>query len=256
MNFRLQAFRSGLPALVPERLNDLMHDTRVFALKKDDTATTAGIMDGRIFGLSDPVWVKRFNFRGLWKFVVKRVFGSRARRLYKVSRQLIEKGLPVPQPLYYIEPSFKEKDSFYICTVIDNAENLHELFARGLLKENREILHALARAMARWHLAGAVHGDMKWPNILLRKGKEGYSVFFVDLDQSRLYGAPSVKGIEKDLKRFFRFGIEVGSEGLVDTGFFPEYMKSIPESLRHSIDLERVKQHAYRQWQKKGQKRL
>jgi tRNA A-37 threonylcarbamoyl transferase component Bud32 len=233
-----------------------MHDTGVFTLKKHDKATTAGIMDGRPFGLSDPVWVKRFNSGGLLKFVLKRLLGSRARRLYRVSRQLAEKGLPVPRPLYYIEPSFKEKDSFYICSVIDNADNLYELFARGLLQEGREIFPELAHATARWHLAGAVHGDMKWPNILVRKGKEGYTVFFVDLDQSRLYRTPSVKGMEKDLKRFFRFGIEVGSEGLVDTGFFPEYMKAIPESLRHKINLQRVREHAYRKWQKKGQKRL
>ncbi len=129
-------------------------------------------------------------------------------------------------------------------------------FSQGLLQEGREIFPALARAMARWHLAGAVHGDMKWPNILVRKGKEGYAIFFVDLDQSRLYRAPSVQGMEKDLQRFFRFGIEVGSEGLVDTGFFPEYMKTIPESLRHKINLQRIREHAYRKWRKKGQKRL
>jgi tRNA A-37 threonylcarbamoyl transferase component Bud32 len=233
-----------------------MHDTGLFTLKKHDKATTAGIMDGRIFGLSDPVWVKRFNSRGLLKCVLKRLFGSRAQRLYRVSRKLVEKGLPVPRPLYYIEPSFKEKNSFYICSVIDDADNLHELFVKGLLKESREILPALARATAGWHLAGAVHGDMKWPNILVKKSEEGYTVFFVDLDQSKMYRVPSVKGMEKDLKRFFRFGIEVGSEGLIDTGFFPEYMQSIPESLRHKIDLQRVREDAYRQWQKKGQKRL
>ena len=256
MASRLQAYPPALPVSVHERLDDLMQDTGVFTLKKHDTSTTAGIMDGRVFGLSEPVWVKRFNYRGPLKFTVKKIFGSRARRLFTVSRLLSEKGLPVPQPLYYIEPSFKEKNAFYVCSVIGDAENLYELFTQGVLQGNRELLFALAHTMASWHLAGAVHGDMKWPNILVRKGKEGYTFFFVDLDQAKLYHSPFVKGIEKDLKRFFRFGIEVSSEGLVENDFFPEYIKKLPGLLQQKIDLRRVREQAYRIWQQKGQKRI
>ena len=140
MTSRLQAWPSVSPAEIRARLNDLMNDPEVFTLKKHDTSTTAGVMDGRIFGLSEPVWVKRFNARGALKSVVKRIFGSRARRLYRLSNRLIGKGLPVPQPLYYIEPSFRERNAFFICTLIEDAENLHELFTQGHLEKNGNIL--------------------------------------------------------------------------------------------------------------------
>jgi tRNA A-37 threonylcarbamoyl transferase component Bud32 len=116
-------------------------------------------------------------------------------------------------------------------------------------------VHELAGTLVRWHLAGAVHGDLKWPNILLQKGSGGHKFLFIDLDQTKIYPSPSLKGITRDLKRFYRFGLELGAEGWVEKDFFPEYLNIIPETLKHEIDLSSIKKASFEEWARKGKKR-
>lgn len=213
------------------------------------------MMDGSVFRYPGALWVKRFNNRGFFDFIVKKIVGSRARRLYKINLRLYEKGLPVSVPLAYVDPSLREKSSFYISTVIDNASNLSELYRDGLVSKNRKLVQQLAETIARWHLGGAVHGDLKWPNILVQGDGNNCKIFFVDLDQAKLYSQPSLSGIMKDLKRFYRFGLELGAEQWVDSEFFPEYMVCMPDEIKERIDLAAVKNKALEEWHKKGEKR-
>lgn len=56
-----------------------------------------------------------------------------------------------------------------------------------LLKEgcfNNRVARQLANTVATWHIAGAVHGDLKWSNILMQEDSGETRFFIVDLDQT------------------------------------------------------------------------
>jgi RIO-like serine/threonine protein kinase len=162
----------------------------------------------------------------------------------------------VPEPLTYIESSLKRKNAFFISYVIDNAESLSGLYRKGVVPNNKELVRQLAETIARWHLSGAVHGDLKWPNILVQKKPGTYGCFLIDLDQARMFSSPYIKGIEKDLERFYRFGLQLGAEQWIEAEFFPEYISFITDKIKLRIDLDSVKNNATKEWIRKGRKRL
>ena len=251
-----QAISPDCTLSLPNDLNSIIENSKSFSLKKHDLSTTVGIIKGTDFGLLHDLLVKRFNYRGFLDFLLHRIFNSRAKRLWNINLRLYEKGLPVPKPVAYIESSLKQKNSFFISFVIDNADNLGNIYRKGILNIDKNILKQLAETVVTWHLKGAVHGDLKWPNILIQENNNEYKIFFIDLDQSRLYSEPYPKGIIKDLKRFYRFGLELGAEKWVESEFFPEYIAIVPDEIKTKIDLNTVKNDAVKDWHKKGGKRV
>jgi len=237
-------------------LNSIIDKRESFFLKKHDFSTTVGILKGGDFGLSSDLLVKRFNDRGVIDFLLHRLFNSRARRLWAKNLRLFNKGLPVPEPLSYEEASLRQRNSFFFSSVIEDAESLWSFYRKGLFSEDREFLEGLARTIAEWHQKGAVHGDLKWPNILVRRDAGGWRFFLIDLDQARLHSAPSVSGIIKDLKRFYRFGLEAEAADWVEKVFFPAYRDLIPEKIKTRINFDEIKQKATEEWTKKGRKKL
>jgi len=239
---------------LPGMLNSIIEKGKFFFLKKADVSTVVGVMSGEALGRENDLLVKRFNSKGFMDFLFKKAFGSRAVRLWKINQRLYEKGLPVPVPVCYIEPTFRQRHSFFLSSVVENSINLSSLYNKGG-SEPLKVAPLVAKTIARWHLAGAVHGDMKWPNIVLRKNGEEWEIFFVDLDQTKLYKKPKIKGMIKDLVRFYRYGLESDAKYWVDSFFMPEYMKSIPYDLKSLIDASRIEKESVREWHKKGQKR-
>jgi tRNA A-37 threonylcarbamoyl transferase component Bud32 len=242
--------------LLPDDLNSILEKGESFLLKKHDFSTTVGILRGNDFGLSCDLLVKRFNYRGFFDFLVHKLFNSRAKRLWNRNLRLHRKGLPVPEPVAYTNPSFRRKNSFFLSSVIENADNLGIIYRKGFLCEDKELVKELAQTIAGWHLNGAVHGDLKWPNILVQKNDGGYKVFLTDLDHSRLYSAPSIQGIIKDLKRFYRFGLETGAADWVESEFFTAYAAFVPDGIKTKISFPDIKRKAIEDWNKKGGKRV
>ncbi len=255
MQFKRESIGSNRVPL-PADLNSIIDKGESFLLKKHDLSTTVGILKSGDFGLARDLLVKRFNYRGFFDFLLHKIFSSRAKRLWKRNLRLYKKELPVPEPVFYTEGSLRQKNSFFLSSVIEDAENLGIICRKGLFRKDRELLKKLAQTTAEWHLKGAVHGDLKWPNILVQKSDAGYRVFLIDLDQSRLYSSPCIKGITKDLRRFYRFGLEAGAEDWVESGFFPAYRAIIPYEIKAKIDFDGIKQTAIRDWIKKGRKRF
>jgi tRNA A-37 threonylcarbamoyl transferase component Bud32 len=240
---------------LPLDLDTIINKNTSYNLIKHDISTTVGILKGDAFGLPHNLLVKRFNNRGFFDFIIRKIIGSRAKRLWSISSVLYKKDLPVPRPVTFIEPSLRQKNSFYLSTVMDNSSDLSTIYKKGMFHQDRNLVPRLAKTIARWHLAGAVHGDLKWPNILMQKNESEYTFLLIDLDQSKMYSSPSIKGIVKDLKRFYRFGLELGAETWVKKEFFPEYFNHVPEEIKNKIDLHAIQRNAYREWIKKGQKR-
>src|SRR3990172_8386338 len=142
---------------IAEELDPVIAGAEYFCLKKHDLSTTVGVIKGEIFGLPHDIMVKRFNYKGLLNFLFKKIFGSRARRLWYINMKLYERGLPVAVPFAYLEPSFRRKNSFYLSSFIENSDNLGNIYKRGLFIEHGKIALILGQAIAQWHAAGAVH---------------------------------------------------------------------------------------------------
>lgn len=237
-------------------LNALISAAAPDALVKDDEATTVAILDGNPLGYHTRIAVKRFNPRGRLDRIQKALVGSRASRLWWTSQDLRARGLPVPQPIRCIEASFTQAYAFFLSAVIENSDDLGSIYVRGQFNESAQFTQQLAKTVADWHMAGAVHGDLKWSNILLQESYGARKFFFIDLDQAKLYSRPKIKGIIKDLVRFHRYGLELGAQEWVESKFFPEYLAALPVELRAKIDLEHIKNTSLRIWRKKGSRKL
>lgn len=255
MTFESRLVSFNLRGLLPDNLNAIIDERKSFSLKKEDISTTVGIISGCDLGLPHDLLVKRFNYRGFFDFLIHLLFNDRAKRLWDISLSLYEKGLPVPRPVSYVKLSFMQRNAFYLSSVIENAESLWKVYKRGSFRENGSLTEELARTIADWHLKGAVHGDLKWPNILVQKRAERHEFFLIDLDQSMFYSSPSLKGMSKDLKRFFRFGLEIGAEQWVESEFFPAYIACIPDEIKAKVDLIGIKQMAMKDWIRKGRQK-
>ena len=239
----------------PEDIDLIIDKGTGFILKKHDASTTVGIMMGSYFGFPCDILVKRFNYRGFFDFMIHRLFNGRAKRLWSTNLLLYRKGLPVSEPYTYTEASLKQKNAFFLSSVIDDAESLSGCYRKGIVQSNKGLVRKLAETIAHWHCSGAVHGDLKWPNILIQDNSGTYRCFFIDLDQARIFQKSSIKGIIIDLMRFYRFGCEMGAEKWVESEFFPEYTACIPDKIKKKIDFTIIKNTALKDWIKKGQRR-
>lgn len=246
----------ALPASIPDELDAIMANPVSFVLRKQNDAVTAGLLIGKTIGISCNLWLKRFNFRGYLDLVGKIIVGSRARRLFEVNSRLQDKGLPVPQPIAFFEPTLFRKSSFFISTFIEHSEPLSAVFLKGGFVDHTSCAPRLAQAIADWHASGAVHGDLKWSNILMQKTGDEIGFVFVDLDQATLSTIPDSRGIEDDLTRFYRYGIELGTHEWVDTHFFPAYLDALDDAVRRRIDLQKIRDAAGHDWQQRGRRRL
>lgn len=241
--------------ILPPDISKLMNKPDLFTTKKKDLMTTAGILNGKAFGFQQDIFIKRFAPRSFSHFLLRKIIGSRARHNFKLSVKLIERGLPAPLPVRYIEPTFRARHAFYISFAIEKSEDLAAVLINRSFRESQMIASLFAETLARWHMEGAVHGDLKWPNILLQEEENGQRFFFVDLDQAKLYDKPNIKGIIKDLLRFYRAGLEFGKDEWVNLQFFPEYMAALPDEIKKRIDLDYIKNKAVKEWDRKGQTR-
>jgi tRNA A-37 threonylcarbamoyl transferase component Bud32 len=240
-------------SLQPEELNFHMKNGEVFLQKKNDRVSTVGILEGRCIGYDKAILIKRFNYRGLIDFFKQLLYRSRAKNLWQRNSALYEKGLPVPKPIDYSEPSWQQKCSFFISSVINDSEKLGFLCRRRVYEKEYEMLfRKLANTLAQWHLKGAVHGDLKWFNILVQKNRQDFSFFFVDLDSAELHTSPSIQGMSKDLRRMYRGGKEFRVEKIIETVFFPTYLNCLPEEIRKQIDVAAISRRASQEWHDKG----
>jgi tRNA A-37 threonylcarbamoyl transferase component Bud32 len=241
----------GNSSLLLDKLPLLLESREAFELIKDDISTTVGILKGSAVGLSHNLLVKRFNYKGFFPFLVRLVFGSRASRLHKVSHEFAEKRLPVPKPFAYYDLTWKQRNSFFLSSVVENSISLAGIYLRGHFEPDK-IAALLGRAVAELHTAGAVHGDLKWSNILLQEQEGNTNIYFIDLDQSKLYKYPKISGMARDLARFYRNGLELSAEDWVTNTFFPEYLAMLSPQLRDTLDIDKIKDRAYKNWRKKG----
>ncbi|NWF98886.1 MAG: hypothetical protein HXY52_08145 [Nitrospirae bacterium] len=242
--------------LTSEFIQDLIEEGRYFILKKNDFSTTVGILQGKAINKNYDLLIKRFNYRGSFDFFIHKIFKDRAERLWEKNFMLYNIGLPVPIPLQYIKATLGQKHSFFISAALSNTEKLSDSFRKGLLKKEKKLNKQIADSIANFHNSGAIHGDLKWPNILVQANNNTYTIFFIDLDQSSFSTKFNIKGIYEDLIRFYRFGLQLEAEKWVNDIFFPEYLSSIDNKIKKRINIESIINQAETEWIKNGRKRF
>lgn len=252
----MQGLKKDVRDLDPQEIVRIAEDRRCFSLIKRDDRATSGIIRGDACGLPRDLWVKWFHDRGWRDFLVRLFAGDRAKRLWKAHLLFHGAGLPVPRPIAFHGSSFSRRDAFFLANSLEGAVNLGEAFRSGTLKDLKGIARRLGDDIARWHLSGAVHGDLKWSNILLSGSGEYLRIYFIDLDQARLYRRPRISGMMKDLSRFYRYGLEMGAEDWVASRVLPAYLEALPGALRARLCLSSIRQRACRDWEKRGKRRL
>ena len=190
------------------------------ALVQIPAASTAGDLE--------PVFVKKFHFKGIVHSLKPLFRPHRAQVMWRVSWHLLNHYIPVAEPEGYLikqRGPFCLKGYFFAkvlpkCSTLEEmAEDLDRLTLR---LDPGGLIETLVQNIARMHSSGVSHGDLKWSNILVHDEKN--ELWFVDLDSAELQRqSPSTKAIARDLARFLLSAQEAGIEEAVLERFLDEY---------------------------------
>lgn len=188
--------------------DELFRSANIF---KPGTRTHGGQL--RVAGID--CFLKRYNDRGLWYRFRHLFVSSRARRTWQIAWELLDAGIPVPQPMVCLEERrfrllFR---SYILMRFASGCERLSDAWMVLADREREALLLLLADIIAGMHRAGALHGDLKWDNILVAP-RELTKVCLVDLDGSRFTGRFDLRLAEKDLQRFLRDLEQFGNTGM------------------------------------------
>lgn len=190
------------------------------ALVQIPAAITAGDLE--------PLFVKKFRFKGIIHSLKPLLHQHRAQVMWQVSWHLLNHSIPVAEPEGYLLKQlgpFCLKGYFFArvlprCFTLDElAADLDQLTIR---LDSGGLSGVLAQNIASMHISGVSHGDLKWTNILV--DKENNELWFVDLDSAELHGqSPSTKAAARDLARFLLSAQEAGIEEAILERFLDQY---------------------------------
>jgi tRNA A-37 threonylcarbamoyl transferase component Bud32 len=159
-------------------------------------------------------FLKRFNCKG-WRYSLKNAFRrSRAVRSWLVAWGFRLRGVPIPQPIICLEERRMRllRRSYILFEFVENAGSLTSVWPRLDATARRGLLVRLGMLLGRMHFFGALHGDLKWNNILVTNNCEG-NLYLTDLDGSRIVGHGKFRGKRKDLERFLEDLAKTGADG-------------------------------------------
>jgi tRNA A-37 threonylcarbamoyl transferase component Bud32 len=184
--------------------DDLYRSAKIF---KPGTRTHGG----RLLVGSIDCFLKRYNDRGLWYRFRQAFIPSRAVRTWWLAWAMLDAGIPVPEPLVCLEERRARLlfRSYVLMRFASGCERLRDLWSTFDDRVQEELLTRLAGIFANMHRAGALHGDLKWDNILVAPDDPA-RICLVDLDGGRFVGQFNLQLAERDLQRFLR---DLGQSG-------------------------------------------
>lgn len=150
-------------------------------------------------------FLKRYNRRN-WPYrVINALRGSRAARAWETTWAMWLNKVPVPRPLIMLEERQMRLlgRSYILMESLHDTERLVEAFDASDHAGRLELLEQAASTLAAMHAAGGVHGDLKWPNILVARTAVT-EFYLVDLDGARVMHRLRRDLARKDLQRFVR----------------------------------------------------
>lgn len=117
---------------------------------------------------------------------------------FRLMRTLLEKKLPVPQPLaaFYMRQGL----TYRAAIVMERLEGVRSLADRALVAGRGAPWEEAGRLIARFHRAGLDHADLNAHNILFDAGGRGW---LIDFDRG-VIRIPATRWRERNLKRLLR----------------------------------------------------
>lgn len=161
---------------------------------------------GRIVIAGHSYFLKRYNCRGLWYRLRHLLKRSRALRTWEVSWWFFDQGVSIPEPLICMEKRCMGLlgNSYILMEFGDDTSTLRALWPTLSMDDKESLLLQIAVNLSSMHVAGCLHGDLKWDNLLIRNYSGQWQLKIVDLDGSRAPRWHTRKMAEKDLERFLR----------------------------------------------------
>src|SRR5690606_12541809 len=133
--------------------------------------------DGRLW------FVKQYAPRGLTHRLLALCGIHRGVRMLRLSLALAKLDVPVPAPAAAVtQRDAGGARSWFVCQALTPARNLAEAWEADQWRSLGGVPAVFAQAatlFARLHDGGFIHGDMKWPNLML--GTDG-ALVLTDLD--------------------------------------------------------------------------
>ena len=142
------------------------------------------------------VYFKQYLFRSTWDFIKHLVRSSRAKRAFRASLTLEKNGFEAPVVIAMGECkfSFLERENFLLTIEVEGAKQIHQFipdklenFTKEQLNDMRELIRAFGHTVGRMHAAGIFHGDLRLGNVLVRREKSGWHLFFIDNERTRKF---------------------------------------------------------------------
>jgi len=224
-----------------------VHPDRATILKNSHTATVSAT-HLPVNGESPRIVVKRSLPRNIWKRIGF-IFGrSRNLRAWKMANMLLNRDLPVAQPLAVVEQyrmRFFRTESILLTDFVEGATDL-EIFLRDRIAqlsgtERLRVINELIESMVAlhrlFHDRGFSHRDFKAQNILIRwdapyEGRPQLTL--VDMDGIRYVGRTNQKDRERALVRLA--ASVIGNPGWTRTDylrFLSRYLTAFGHSDQH-----------------------
>lgn len=164
----------------------MMANTRI--LKRDETSLV-GLL--RLAG--ELSYLKLYQSKSALQSLAYNLGKGRAVHSFDVSRELLERGLPVPEPRACV---LIGNQQLLLKQGLEGSEDLNQRWLDGIDEdEQQQWMQRCGDTLGRFHAQGFAHGDAKWTNLLCQSDQ----LWLVDLDGVSRAGAANRL---RDLARF------------------------------------------------------
>jgi len=157
------------------------------------------------------VVVKEFRFRGANS--LKSLLGpSKALRSWLGAVGLVERGIPTPFPVAYLEERKRGivRNGYYLSGWVSDGREIRGLFRELEGDPLRRLLAGLAAFLWECHDKGVLHRDLSDGNILIKTDETGRHRFFLlDTNRIRIRGRIGLRGRVRNL---VRLGVPAASQ--------------------------------------------
>lgn len=144
---------------------------------------------------------KLFNFKSfkrpnlINRIVYKYFRKSKAKRSFEYAHLLISENFNTPQPIAFVEfdDFFGLTSSYYICEHLEDVFTLREVYKNPNYENRETIIKKYTYLMYQLHEKGFEFIDNTSANFLIKKEKNEYKFYIVDLNRMRFYDKISNK---------------------------------------------------------------